>query len=376
MRTTTDRREEFVLAVGPASPPTGGAGAPAPGPSGWSPGPVLTAAEGSRVVVRALVPDGRLVTLFEARRAPPGTYLYRATAPAETPSPPTDLHGLLVVAPRDDGYWPPADTQRFLVLDEPASARGRGGAGAEPLADGSTAWRTDVAVGEIVRLHLANAARAHVFRLRLPGARLKLVGTGCGRVEREELVDEVVLVPGDRAVVDALFVGRGEHRLEHRLPGRSLPLAVFDAGPPRGASREAAFADLRADPALARFRARLAEVLERAPDATVATNAVGGQRPRLLHAQGHLPKLRLQGVPTSRRTRQHLVSLEGGRLLVVSRDGAPSRSLAWTDALLLRAGEVVDGLLEAAETVVTLRCRDPEAPRHGGTVLLHVDAPG
>src|SRR5690606_2648546 len=130
---------------------------------------------------------------------------------------------------------------------------------------------------------------------------------------------------------------------------------------------------LRADPSLARYRERFAAELERPPDATVATSDVSAARPRRLSAAGPLPKLRLLDPPTAGRPRQRLVSLEGGRLLVVSRDGVPVRSLAWADALLLRAGEVVDGLVEATEgDVVAIRCRELETPQSHGTAVLHV----
>lgn len=377
---TTCRREEFVLAVGPASLLVGGVEVPALGVGGAVPGPVLRPEEGSHVVVKVVATDGRLETVLETRRALPGTYLYRAPAPSEPGAPIAAPYGLLVVTPRDPGHWPPVDAELFLVLDEltPAHGRAPAAAGGVALVNGGSDWRASVAAGEVVRLHLANAAHSRAFRLRLPGARLKLVGTGAGRVEREGLVDEVFLVPGDRAVVDALFERAGEHRLEHRLPGRSLPLAAFAVGPSAGASAaRSAFEDLRADPSLARYRERFAAELERPPDATVATSDVSAARPRRLSAAGPLPKLRLLDPPTAGRPRQRLVSLEGGRLLVVSRDGVPVRSLAWADALLLRAGEVVDGLVEATEgDVVAIRCRELETPQSHGTAVLHVGSRG
>ena len=59
--------------------------------------------------------------------------------------------------------------------------------------------------GEVVRLYLTNTANTRVFKVALPGARMKLVGGDSGRVEREEFVDDVVLAPSERVVVDVLF---------------------------------------------------------------------------------------------------------------------------------------------------------------------------
>ena len=58
--------------------------------------------------------------------------------------------------------------------------------------------------GEVVRLWLTNTANTRVFNVRLPGARMKLVGGDSGRVEHEEFIDQVLLAPSERAVVDVL----------------------------------------------------------------------------------------------------------------------------------------------------------------------------
>ena len=71
--------------------------------------------------------------------------------------------------------------------------------------------------GEVVRLYLTNTANTRVFNVALPGARMKLVGGDSGRVEREELVESVVLAPSERVVVDVLFEqpGRADARAPH-----------------------------------------------------------------------------------------------------------------------------------------------------------------
>ena len=60
-------------------------------------------------------------------------------------------------------------------------------------------------LGEVVRLDLTNTANTRVFRVKLPGARMKRVGGDSGRCEREQLVEDVVLAPSERTVVDVLF---------------------------------------------------------------------------------------------------------------------------------------------------------------------------
>jgi FtsP/CotA-like multicopper oxidase with cupredoxin domain len=64
--------------------------------------------------------------------------------------------------------------------------------------------RLEARAGEVVRLWLTNTANTRVFNVNLPGARMKLVGGDSGRVEQQELVDQVLLGPSERAVVDVL----------------------------------------------------------------------------------------------------------------------------------------------------------------------------
>ena len=81
--------------------------------------------------------------------------------------------------------------------------------------------------GEVVRFYLTNTANTRVFNVGLHGAQMKLVGGDSGRYEREEFVDEVVLAPSERAVVDVLFDKPGRVTLEHHHPDRCYPLAAI-----------------------------------------------------------------------------------------------------------------------------------------------------
>jgi FtsP/CotA-like multicopper oxidase with cupredoxin domain len=72
------------------------------------------------------------------------------------------------------------------------------------LTSGDPDLRLEARAGEVVRLWLTNTANTRVFNVNLPGARMKLVGGDSGRVEQQELVDQVLLGPSERAVVDVL----------------------------------------------------------------------------------------------------------------------------------------------------------------------------
>jgi FtsP/CotA-like multicopper oxidase with cupredoxin domain len=110
-----------------------------------------------------------------------------------------------------------------------------------------------------------------MFNVTLPGARMKLVGGDSGHYEHERLVEEVLIAPSERYVVDVLFEEPGELALEHRTPERTYRLATVsvDDAPAEPALGER-FGALRTNADLAAERERIAPFLEAPPDKTLA----------------------------------------------------------------------------------------------------------
>ena len=107
------------------------------------------------------------------------------------------------------------------------------------LINGEPEFSGDAAVGEVVRLYVVNTANTRIFNFGFRGARMKLVGGDSGRYERETFVDEVLLAPSERAVLDVLFETPGDVRLEHRTPDHVYDLGAFSvAGTPRRNGRD------------------------------------------------------------------------------------------------------------------------------------------
>ncbi|MEA2450656.1 MAG: hypothetical protein QOG63_2588, partial [Thermoleophilaceae bacterium] len=195
------------------------------------------------------------------------------------------LYGNVIVEPADEGYWAPVHRELALTLDDVLIEGGRiaafSRAGATYTAMGRfgnvllVAGETDLTLGarwgEVVRLYLTNTANTRVFRVALPGARMKLVGGDSGRVEREELVEDVVIAPSERAVVDVLFDRPGRLALEHRTPERTYPLASIAVAQEAAApSLALEFEALRGDPELAGERRGLDRYLAADPDKLLA----------------------------------------------------------------------------------------------------------
>ena len=195
------------------------------------------------------------------------------------------LYGNILVTPNDADYWPRANRELLLTLDDILIEDGQIAAFTESetthVAMGRfgnvmlVAGEPDLALaakrGEVVRFYFTNTANTRVFNVTLAGAQMKLVGADAGHYEHQELVEEVLLAPSERVVVDVLFPDTGELALEHRTPERTYRLAsiiVGDDKPDRSYAEE--FARLRTNPDMSDQRERVEPFLKAPPDKTLS----------------------------------------------------------------------------------------------------------
>jgi FtsP/CotA-like multicopper oxidase with cupredoxin domain len=195
------------------------------------------------------------------------------------------LYGNVIVEPADPDYWGPAHRELCLTLDDVLLEDGQiapfsrletnyaamGRFGDTLLIAGEPEVKLAAKQGEVVRIYLTNTANTRVFKVALPGARMKLVGGDSGRVEHEQLIEDVVLAPSERAVVDVLFEQPGELVLEHRTPEKTYRLGTMTVADERAEpSLTEAFEILRRDPELSAERERLAPWMAAEPDKSLA----------------------------------------------------------------------------------------------------------
>jgi FtsP/CotA-like multicopper oxidase with cupredoxin domain len=282
--------------------------------NGSVPGPTLTVRQGSEIVVQVenqgdleatvhwhgLRLENRYDGVPHETQAPipvGGEFTYRIQFPdaglywyhphiREDYTQELGLYGNILVVPSDPGYWPPADRELVLTLDDLLLEDGKiapfsrtetsyaamGRFGNVFLTSGEPDLHLEARAGEVVRLWLTNTASTRVFNLALPGARMKLVGGDSGRVEHQEFVDQVLLGPSERAVVDVLVDRPGELTLEHRTPDRTYRLAAVTVREERAGASPAAeqFPVLGHAPELAAERRQLDAWLAAPPDKVLA----------------------------------------------------------------------------------------------------------
>jgi FtsP/CotA-like multicopper oxidase with cupredoxin domain len=276
------------------------------------PGPVLKVKEGSEIVVdienqgdmeatvhwHGLRLDNRYDGTHETQQpiavgdrftarlrfSDPGVYWYHPHI-REDYGQEMGLYGNILVEPADRGYWPQVGREVVLTLDDILLEDGKvapfsraettysamGRFGDVLLVNGEIDLSLSANLGEVVRLYLTNTANTRVFKVKLPGARMKLVGGDSGHVEHEDFIEEVVLAPSERVVVDVLFDQAGTLALEHHTPDRVYRLAGIDVSEERAEeSLEQQFEVLRINPDMAAERERIAAYLDAEPDKTLA----------------------------------------------------------------------------------------------------------
>jgi FtsP/CotA-like multicopper oxidase with cupredoxin domain len=195
------------------------------------------------------------------------------------------LYGNILAVPSDEDHWSPAHRELLLTLDDVLIEEGRiasfstsetthvamGRFGNTMLVAGEPELSLNAARGEVVRFYLTNTANTRVFNVAVPGAEMKLVGADSGHYEREELVEDVLLAPSERVVVDVLFAEPGELALEHRTPEKSYRLAAIRvADDPAEPDLTQRFENLRAHPDMEAERERIGSVLDAPPDKTLS----------------------------------------------------------------------------------------------------------
>jgi FtsP/CotA-like multicopper oxidase with cupredoxin domain len=303
---------EYDLTIGPVAKQFGSETVRMLGYGGSIPGPTLKVRQDTEIVVNVLNQGDHPTTVhwhglrlenrydgthetqplipvggtFAARcRFPdPGVYWYHPHV-REDYGQEMGLYGNILVEPADPDYWPPVNREVVLTLDDILLEDGKvapfhreetthaamGRFGDLLLVGGETDASFAVRSGEVVRLYLTNTANTRVFRVVLPGARMKLVGGDSGRVERETFVEDIVIAPSERVVVDVRFDRPGVLTLEHQTPERVYPLATITIGTePAAPSYAAEFDTLRTNDDLVAERERIAEYVGAEPDRTLA----------------------------------------------------------------------------------------------------------
>lgn len=328
------------------------------------------------------------------------------------------LYGNILVASRRARDRVPVNREEVLALDDFLL----GGAGPFPLGkdspthalmgrfgnvylvNGEPDYTLGVQAGDVVRLYLTNVANARTFNLRIPGVRLKLVGSDLGDYEREEWVESLVIAPAERYIVEARFARAGTYALVNgvqwldHMMGSFRPVddtlgRVVARSRPSRANYAGSFNRLRSHAAAVTEFARVRRLANRPVDHQLTLGLrVAGVSPLIVtmltgmpvpvdwndgmpmmnwpltgrevtwflrdesgkenmdirwrFRVGDVARIRLTNDPASLHAMAHPIHFHGQRFAVISRNSVPNDNMVWKDTALLPAGETMDILLE------------------------------
>jgi FtsP/CotA-like multicopper oxidase with cupredoxin domain len=321
------------------------------------------------------------------------------------------LYGNFLVTPRSSDFYNPVHRELPLVLDD------TGVQGAAPfyknrvthtlmgrfgdvmLVNGVEDLRLKGTAGEVLRLFVTNTANTRTFAFAIPGVRLKLVGGDNGLYERESWVEQVVIAPSERYIVELKLPKPGHYEVVNAKPtgttrlarlevedGSLPPLAGFDElrAPAAAAAELKGVKEKLSIPVQKELRLTLAMDHASLPMAHGAHGAAAAGRaiewdddmPEMNRAshdknvvwkmvdeatrqenmavnwsfkKGEFVKIRLVNDARSMHPMQHPIHFHGNRFVVAAVDGKPTDKLVWKDSVLVASGETVDIVLEASQ---------------------------
>ncbi|MDX1395328.1 MAG: multicopper oxidase family protein [Gemmatimonadota bacterium] len=334
------------------------------------------------------------------------------------------LYGNMVVDAPEPDYLGPVNGEDFLMLDdllvdeggifpfgrEGAAQTLMGRFGNQFLVNGEPRWEATVRRGEVRRLYLTNVANTRTFNVVLDGARAKLVGADVSKFEREVFVENVVLAPAQRYLVDVRYDEPGTYAVTNSIQAidhfnaRYYPqidtlgiVTVLDepADPDHGGAFETLRenADVIAD--IDRFRAEFGRPPDHEVELTVRVHGLPSDMVAVMaldtlffppvewndampmmnylatsqnltwilrdtrtgkenrdidwtFREGEVVKIRIQNLRRSSHPMQHPIHIHGQRFLVLERDGVREENFAWKDTVVVPVGSTFDILLEAS----------------------------
>lgn len=349
------------------------------------------------------------------------------------------LYGNLFVEPDVASEYNPVNAEEIIVLDDLfLDANGEnvpygtsdpnfalmGRFGNQMLINGNTHYQQSFAKGSTVRFYFTNVANTRTFRLHIPGATLKLVGSDVGRYERDSFVDSITIAPAERYIVEALFEESGEYNLMHSSPLSDISLGVFTISDEEVyESYSDAFNELRSYEDVIADIDNFRSEFNRPVDKTLRLTIEMDERMGMMHegmemhhdetgiewedtmpmmnqmmasedfqwklvdeetgksnmdfmwkfTVGDIVKVRIINEEDSAHPMQHPIHFHGQRFLVLSYNGVPNTNLVWKDTTLVPIGHEVDLLFDMSNPGEWMfHCHIAEHLSNGMMGMFHV----
>lgn len=135
------------------------------------------------------------------------------------------LYGNFIVD-GDETYWNQANQEEYLIFDdfledgkfdnENVTHTLMGRFGDILLINDKRDFKVQVEQGQINRFFITNVANTRVFDIEFEGTEIKHVGGDVGRIQKEETIDDVIIAPAERYIIETMYPKTGTYIISHR----------------------------------------------------------------------------------------------------------------------------------------------------------------
>lgn len=361
--------------------------------------------DGSQMVQKEIPVGGSFS--YKLKFPDAGVYWYHPHA-GEVVGQALGLYGAFIVTPNNKNYFPNVNEEQTLFLSDVPMDNGvisitvnshalMGHYGNVMLTNGSENYTLNAKVGEVMRLYVVNSANVRPFNFTINGVKMKLVGGDSGAYEKASFVDDILLTPSERAIVDVYFAKTGTYSMQNNTPnGRTILGKVVVSEQKVTDSYKKEFSVLETNKetvtSIDPYRSYFGKNPDKKLKLTIDINGMGGgmmggnmmqmggsndgiewedtgmmnnmmttdnTKWKIVDEEtGKVNKeimwdftlnkpvvIRIYNDKNSAHPMQHPIHFHGQRFLVVSRDGVRQTNLVWKDTTLVRFGETVDIVL-------------------------------
>lgn len=314
------------------------------------------------------------------------------------------LYGVIIVEPKQRGYYDLVEKEDLVVLDDVFLGRDdkpypfaknlttfaiMGRFGNQPLVNGKESYGTSIKAGEVLRLFFLNTANVRPFNISVAGTKMKLVGSDSGKFEHSFFADSFTISPSERYIVEVAFEKPGKYAILNSNPFSSYELGEIIVG---GAQSElpSGFLQLGNNTEISEGIEPYKKYFDLPPDFEYQLNvdipgAMMGMGMMMEHGEDGIEwedtmfgmnllstnenlewriideqtgkwnmnatrevpagtpiRIRLNNTKASVHPMQHPIHLHGARFLVLEKDGVKNNNLAWKDTVLVPVGSTVD----------------------------------
>ena len=267
------------------------------------------------------------------------------------------------------------------------------------LVNGKEKYKFHAIIGERVRFFVTNTSSARVYKLRLAGHRIKLVGGDNGLYEQDAIIDSLIISPSERYVFEVEFKKNGTFELLNDNPVQKKSIAqvivknqaaksrpifkekfemlhkhdktiasfietkkYFDAPPEKKFSLTVAMDHKKLSMEHAAHSSESEDGIEwedvmpemnaQSDDKSVNWKIVDqGTKKENMDIEwtlkkGTYTKVRFFNDPDSMHPMQHPIHFHGQRFVVSHANGVAQTNLLWKDTVLIPSGATIDIILE------------------------------